>query len=515
MITKELYHEKLMGCWMGKNIGGTLGAPLESTNCMSYTKFYDYYLQELTEGAIPNDDLDLQLVWLNAAEKYKNCLNSRILGEYWLSYIFPNPSEYGAAKGNLMAGIVPPLSGEYKNIHKNSCGAFIRSEVWACLAPGHPETAVRYAIMDAEVDHSGEGVYAEIFCAALESAAFFESDREKLIEIAVSYLPEECGIRNAIKSVQKSYKDGLTWKQAFFELMKIEPSSFSHGNFGWVDENGTKIECRETGYDAPGNIGIVMIGWYYGEGDFGKSLSIALNCGEDTDCTCATLGAVMGILCGEKKIPDKWKKPIGHKIISCCINDMDWTITIPKTLEELVERIMFLSPVIIGKEHINSDSIIPAEKFFYTGLKSKYTKFIDYERVRSPYKVRYEFEMMDILFDYKEDPVFAPNSTKKFSVKLLSNRGTQFVTKIKIHHSEDVQIPTGDEMSCYLYQFYHAASEFEFEVNFGEINAAKIEFVLEVSIEGRCEKCFIPIVLFNDRTQCIINDAVYGKEFSI
>ncbi len=143
---------------------------------MEFDRFYDFYLQDLTGEPVPNDDLDLQLVWLNAAEKYKDRLNSRILGEYWLSYITPNPEEYGGCKANLERGVLPPLSSWVNNLYKYSNGGFIRSEIWACLAPGHPEIAVKYAQMDAEVDHAGEGIYAEIFCAAMESAVFVEND---------------------------------------------------------------------------------------------------------------------------------------------------------------------------------------------------------------------------------------------------------------------------------------------------------------------------------------------------
>lgn len=78
---------------------------------MEFDRFYDFYLQDLTGEPVPNDDLDLQLVWLNAAEKCKDRLNSRILGEYWLSYITPNPEEYGGCKANLEREILPPLSG--------------------------------------------------------------------------------------------------------------------------------------------------------------------------------------------------------------------------------------------------------------------------------------------------------------------------------------------------------------------------------------------------------------------
>ena len=116
-------------------------------------------------------------------------------------------------------------------------------------------------------------------------------------------------MRRAVQSVMDSHKKKLTWKEAFFELMKVEPSSFS-GRDGWTDLQGNHIEAREVGYSATGNVGIVMIGLLYGEGDFEKSITIAMNCGEDTDCTVATVGAIFGILYGEDSIPEKWIKPI-------------------------------------------------------------------------------------------------------------------------------------------------------------------------------------------------------------
>lgn len=57
-----------------------------------------------------------------------------------------------------------------------------------------------------------------------------------------------------------------------------------------------------------------MLGLLAGEGDFGKSLCIAVNCGNDTDCTGATLGALLGILYPDG-IDEKWTKPIGNKLV--------------------------------------------------------------------------------------------------------------------------------------------------------------------------------------------------------
>ena len=76
------YRDKVMGCWAGKNIGGVLGAPFEAKREEINA---DFYVQDLTQGPPPNDDLDLQIVWLAAVERYGRNVNASILGDYWLS----------------------------------------------------------------------------------------------------------------------------------------------------------------------------------------------------------------------------------------------------------------------------------------------------------------------------------------------------------------------------------------------------------------------------------------------
>ena len=78
------YKNKVRGCWLGKNIGGSLGAPFE---CKRGVFNVEYYTHDFSKGVLPNDDLDLQLVWLNAAENYGKALNAAVLAESWLSYV--------------------------------------------------------------------------------------------------------------------------------------------------------------------------------------------------------------------------------------------------------------------------------------------------------------------------------------------------------------------------------------------------------------------------------------------
>ena len=139
-LNREEYLDKLHACWLGKNIGGTMGAPYEGSR--AYIDIQGFSTE--SGEPLPNDDLDLQLVWLCAMEDVgPTHLNANVLSEYWLDWIPPHWNEYGICKTNLRMGLLPPMSGEVDNEKwKTSNGAWIRSEIWASLAPGAPDVAV-------------------------------------------------------------------------------------------------------------------------------------------------------------------------------------------------------------------------------------------------------------------------------------------------------------------------------------------------------------------------------------
>lgn len=327
---KEKLRDKIYACWLGKNIGGTIGAPYEGT-----TEFLNVTGFNSAPGTpLPNDDLDLQLMWLTAMEfEGPWYFNSRTLGEYWLMGIDPNWSEYGEAKANLRDGVPAPLSGElYNKKWRNSNGAWIRSELWACLAPGLPSIACEYAFQDASVDHGmGEGTYAELFTATLESSAFFISDPRAVILKGLKSVPETSRVYKAVKLVLDEFDKGTDYKTV--RDMLVAQSE----DIGW--------------FQAPANLGFVAIGLLYGGGDFKKSVLYAVNCGDDTDCTGATVGSIMGIMHGTEGIPEDWAEYVGDKIDFICINTM-YRYAIPKTCTELTDRVMRLLPVVLYAHHL-------------------------------------------------------------------------------------------------------------------------------------------------------------------
>ncbi len=342
-LTMPTYLDKVKACWLGKNIGGTLGAPFEGKRGAIDL---DFYTHDISKGALPNDDLDLQLVWLIAVEEYGKKVDAEVLGNYWVTYITPDWSEYGIGKRNLRAGMLPSVSGHCHTPFKCSNGAWIRSEIWACLAPGHPEIAVKYAYEDACVDHGGEGIYAEIFCAAIESAAFAESDIDKVIEIGLSYIPENCDIYRVVRYVQKLRKETDDWKVARKKLMQEFPSIL----FGRMPMPGQsfdpEIPTGNYGYDAPVNIGLMLIGHYFGNGDFSKAVCIAAGCGEDADCTAGTLGALYGIAHGSESIDKKWIEPIGDEIKTCSV-DVTKMFESPTTVSGLTASVSRSMPAFV------------------------------------------------------------------------------------------------------------------------------------------------------------------------
>ncbi|TXK85018.1 ADP-ribosylglycohydrolase family protein [Paenibacillus sp. N3.4] len=321
ILNEKDYYRIVYGGWLGKNIGGTLGAPVEGEMELLKLTFYP----ELPDGPLENDDLDLQLVWLHALEQYGPGLTAHDLGQEWLEHVFFPFDEYGYALTNLRRGLIAPVAGAFNNPFTNCMGSPIRSEIWAMVAPGSPETAAHYAYQDAIVDHAGgEGVYGEMFFAALESAIFFEKDRDRLIAIGMTYIPEDCRTAKALKDLLCWHKEGKDWIEARALILE------HHGSDNFTD--------------APQNIAFTILGWLYGK-DFEDAILKAVNCGYDTDCTAATLGAILGMLLGPEGLPAAWVDPVGDRIVvSPPINGFP----APKDLDELTRRTIRMGKQILA-----------------------------------------------------------------------------------------------------------------------------------------------------------------------
>lgn len=506
MINYATLKDKILGCINGKNSGGVLGAPFE---CLSRrTNDVKFYAQEnINQNPPPNDDLDLQLVWLYAAEKYGARVCSHDLAECWTSFITPDWAEYGAAKRNIRVGMLPPLSGSVGNIYRNSNGAWIRTEIWACLAPAHPDVAVRYAIEDAIVDHAEEGVYATAFCAALESAAFVESDTMKLLDIAETYLPERSACFEVVEIAKASYKEGVDWQTCRKRIFEKHVPSFGVGHcvIGAVQDEFVGKE--RPGYDAPAHMGIVALSLLYGEGNYERSVCIATNCGEDADCTAGTVGAILGIILGNSRLPEKWMAPLGGVINTCCI-ELNGGLTVPKTTEEFTDRLLRLMPTFLSYKQLtvtgNDYLLHPAQtleclpecRFVPEVLGHNKDCRLSVKELlnASPYAVRHEFFNMGVIVDYGDEPFAKQGDEKLLTLYFYDTMDGSLrghYANVKIYTDEGITLPFGNYISVPVFTTYTTKTKVEVPIVFDRISTPTMNVIFDVSFEGRSTSALV------------------------
>ncbi len=481
-FNKDELRDRIYACWIGKNIGGTIGTPYEGTreinNCEGFTT--------KPGEPLPNDDLDLQLVWLYAmSEEGPKKLNAKVLGDYWLEYVCPYWSEYGICKANMKNGLVPPLSGEYKNHWKHSNGAWIRTEVWATLFPANVENAIRFAYEDACVDHgSGEGTYAAIFVAALQSMAFVVSDLRRLITIGLSKIPEKSRTYKFVTKVLECYDNGMSWVDTRNLILEM---SCSDEDLGW--------------FQAPGNIAFVVIGLLWGEGDFKKSILTACRCGDDADCTCATVGAIIGLMHGSSIIPEDWAAYIGDRIITVSVNGgalQDFKTEFMKSCTGLTDKIMSLHPVTLYETGVS----VTSEKTDLTNLDIEASMGNDFAMTLeklSDYYVNYESACAKYTIEFDKEPQLEAGEELgvKLSIvnKFLSQRNYHVEWILPEGWSVKGKRNVSLHYQCADIVRYSTTVSENYVITAPEELDARNTLILSVRGEGTLDETLIPIVI--------------------
>lgn len=487
-INFNTYKDKVEACWIGKNIGGTMGTPYEGRREILDVKGF------VTEPGepLPNDDLDLQLAWLHALENIGPYnIDAATLGEFWISYITPHWKEYGIAKANMKRGLIPPVSGEYDNIWSKSNGAWIRTEIWACVAPAIPTLAAKYAIEDAKVDHGvDEGTVAAAFVAAMQSSAFILEDLNECISVGLNAIPSNSRVAKSIELVIDYYNSGKSWVDARNAVLKQN----SDIGDGW--------------FEAPSNVAYAVIGLLYGEGDFKKSVLIAINCGDDTDCTAATAGATLGILYGNAGIPSDWREYIGDKIITVSLSQGCVGGTLPKSCSELSRRVVAMAPSVLqmhnarydlsreyklefGEQEISAEMPSLLKKAVSKKVKPSLEKF-------KRYTMHFEkaFLTADVtLSSLKIAPMGEVNVHINFGTN-LSYENQPHSVSLKWILPEGFRVE--GEKSLFIQEFNgrtNAEAEYDFRLVAGENVSSENRIVLEVIPHGRHTAMYISFLI--------------------
>ncbi|MGI6172312.1 MAG: ADP-ribosylglycohydrolase family protein [Christensenellales bacterium] len=248
------------------------------------------------DGCAPvDDDTNYTALAVRVIDRFGRDFTPRDMATAWVDMQPMNAyctAERRAFK-NFVAGIMPPKSATYKNPDREFIGAQIRGDYFGYINPASPEAAADMAWRDACISHVKNGIYGEMFVAAMLAAAAVTSDVREVLRAGLGEIPEKSRLAEAIESVLSWFDGGIPQEDVF---RRIHASWDEYLPFDWV-------------HTIP-NAMIVAASLLYGDGDYTKTICMAVETGFDTDCNGATCGSIFGMMHGDTAIGEEWKAPL-------------------------------------------------------------------------------------------------------------------------------------------------------------------------------------------------------------
>ena len=325
----DTLYQKIKGAWYGRICGCLLGKPLEgiktgelntllkSTGNYPMSRYvvsaditqemidsYDFWLRDkawadVIECAPVDDDTTYTVLSQLLIEKFGHDFAPKDVAKLWLQSQ-PIEKYYSAEKTafrNFVIGYAPPHSAVYKNPYREWIGAQIRGDYFGYITPGNKEKGAEYAFRDACISHVKNGIYGEMFASAMISAAADAESVMDVIRAGLAEIPCTSRLYEAVYDIINKYENGIECEDCI---------SFVHNKYNEFDPH-------DSVHTIP-NAVIVAIALLYGNGDFGKSICLAVQMGLDTDCNGATVGSVLGMLNGFDSIGDEWINVLHNKL---------------------------------------------------------------------------------------------------------------------------------------------------------------------------------------------------------
>jgi ADP-ribosylglycohydrolase len=328
--------DKIAGAWIGQMIGNIYGLPHENKYINSpgpenwpygYTKNIDKLKKY--NGAFSDDDTDVEYMYLLQMLRFGPEPSYEQLKAAWMYHIRDRVwlANRGAL-GLMHFGYTPPFTGSRDlNPHWYQIDPQLINEIWAYTAPGMVKYAAQKSDFAGHITSDDWGVEPTIVYGAMYSAAFFEKDIMKLIQIGLESIPENGRYAQTIRKMISLYKKyPEKWQMARQEM---------------ADEFYThEPEMTKTIWNANLNGACGILAMLYGNGDFQKTLDLSCAMGFDADNQAATIAGLLGVMYGFKALPENlylpvegWTKPFNDRYINITRFDLP-----DASIEEIIEN---------------------------------------------------------------------------------------------------------------------------------------------------------------------------------
>jgi hypothetical protein len=328
-LSRAEYLDRVQAIWSAQMIGQITGVRFEHQpgSVLPVTP-----LTHLPGYAPVDDDYYYEMVAIRAFEKYGIGLTVEQLGQQWLEN---NAGSWGSSEQAhllLKRGIRAPDTGHPRyNKLWWTIGPQFSSDVYGALAPGMPNVAAALARNLGHINGYAEGTDGAVFISGMVSLAFVESDTHSIVRKAASLIHPDSPYRQCLDMVIAMADSGRTAEEIYLA----------------VDQRWG-IEYPATN-NAVVNGGIVATSVWFGQGDFNKTLQLAVHAADfaDTDCNAANSESVVAAMHGMKALPAESVAELHDRIRGKTMGDLQLTPPVDESISELARRTVRVGEAIL------------------------------------------------------------------------------------------------------------------------------------------------------------------------
>jgi hypothetical protein len=329
--TDSELRDRLAGGWLGRAAGCCLGKPLEMNLDFAQARHVCTalggcppldYLTSWAPGQFPDptgrhpngrdrdctkshiaccpndDDINYPLTSLICLERHGAEWTAEQLFRL-LADITPYGRLWSSGKSGAraaMMGLPHPAGQLFGNPIRQSLGAMIRCDTWAYVSPGNLRQAAEFALRDAIYTQTRNGIYAGVFWTVALTSVLNGESPPAALRTAADYVPPTSKFA-AMTAQAFSLAATKSWEEAIGSMYATHSSA-------------SVLPTRFHFNHAIINSAITMLAVLYGDGDFSRTIGLAVAAGRDTDCNGATAGSVLGLALGASGIPSHWLEPL-------------------------------------------------------------------------------------------------------------------------------------------------------------------------------------------------------------
>ena len=329
-LNDEEYTERIKGAWYGRIAGVILGKPFE---IHVDRKFIKAYLESV--GAYPLDDwAPYESPALNRTLRCKpstlgnvryaepdDDIHYTILGLMLLEERGFNFSKLDVANNHLrnipyhwlwsctrqsyyhMVNLTDdrPVAEQIAefptkiNPWREGINTAIRADFWGYIAPGEPRRAAQIAYNEVTLNAVKNGVYSSMFVAGALSAALSRNPTiDTIIQGGLSVIPQRSRLAHIVHEVSEWYELDADWVKVCDRIY------YKYGHLPFLH--------------ALHNMAFVVLALLHGKLNYSKTITTAVMCGMDTDCTSGTAASIVGAAIGYAGLDRRWIEPLNDQV---------------------------------------------------------------------------------------------------------------------------------------------------------------------------------------------------------